>query len=259
MGLQDAGLTPVFDAVYGASAGAINATYFLSGAQQQQQRRALPRPRRLTRPCLHVATGQPEGLDLYTDHLAVGERFLSLRRYWSASPVMDLDYLLDELMASVIPLDTGAVLASPLPLVVVASSLTSLRSELLAGFGSSAELVEALKASACVPEIVGGPRSIALHGRQHQLVDAAVFEPLPVKAALRDGCTHVLGEPAARGAARMPACMHACSALALHSQLLPACASPDASAPVAFACLLQRCAAGRPARHPRGAATSPPR
>jgi predicted acylesterase/phospholipase RssA len=38
MGLSDMGLgANVFDAVYGASAGAINSTYYLSGEQQQQQ------------------------------------------------------------------------------------------------------------------------------------------------------------------------------------------------------------------------------
>lgn len=94
---------------------------------------------------------------------------------------MDLDYLLDDLMADVIPLDWDAVIRSPLPLKVVASSLTTLRSEVLDSFADRQDLVECLKASANVPEIVGGPRS----HRGHQLVDAAVFEPLPVKAALR--------------------------------------------------------------------------
>lgn len=164
MGLQDMGMLNVFDAVYGASAGAINSTYFLSG--------------------------QPEGLDIYTSHLAQGENFLSLRRLLkrNAGPVMNLDYLLDEVMADVIPLDWDAVIRSDLPLKVVASSLTSLRSEVLDNFTDRGDLVECLKASANVPEIVGGPRS----HRGHQLVDAAVFEPLPIKAALRDGCTHVL-------------------------------------------------------------------
>jgi len=164
MGLQDMGMLNVFDAVYGASAGAINSTYFLSG--------------------------QPEGLDIYTSHLAQGDRFLSLRRLLkrNAGPVMDLDYLLDDVMADIIPLDWDAVISSQLPLKVVASSLTTLRSEVLTSFSDRSDLVECLKASANVPEIVGGPRS----HRGHQLVDAAVFEPLPVKAALRDGCTHVL-------------------------------------------------------------------
>lgn len=56
-------------------AGAINATYFL--------------------------TGQPEGLDIYTRELAQGERFLNLRRYWSSDPVMDVGYLLDDVMNQV--------------------------------------------------------------------------------------------------------------------------------------------------------------
>jgi predicted acylesterase/phospholipase RssA len=77
--------------------------------------------------------------------------------------------------------DWDAVIRSDLPLKVVASSLTSLRSEVLDNFTDRGDLVECLKASANVPEIVGGPRS----HRGHQLVDAAVFEPLPIKAALR--------------------------------------------------------------------------
>eukprot|EP00775_Hariotina_reticulata_P009223 gene9223-9388_t len=164
MGLLDMGLTGVFDAVYGASAGAINATYFL--------------------------TGQPEGLDIYTDHLAPSDRFLSLKRYWgkTSAPVMNLDFLLDEVMHEVIPLDWHSALNSQLPLKVVASSLTTLRSEVLDNFTGRGDLVECLKASANVPEIVGPPR----RHRGHDLVDAAVFEPLPVKAALKDGCTHVL-------------------------------------------------------------------
>jgi predicted patatin/cPLA2 family phospholipase len=94
---------------------------------------------------------------------------------------MDLDFLLDDVMADVIPLDWDAVIRSQLPLKVVASSLTTLRSEVLDSFTDRQDLVECLKASANVPEIVGGPRS----HRGHQLVDAAVFEPLPIKAALR--------------------------------------------------------------------------
>lgn len=45
--------------------------------------------------------GQREGLDIYTEDLATSLRFLSLKRYWSRSPVMDLDYLLDEVMQQV--------------------------------------------------------------------------------------------------------------------------------------------------------------
>ncbi|KIY97127.1 hypothetical protein MNEG_10833 [Monoraphidium neglectum] len=51
-----------------------------------------------------------------------------------------------------------------------------------------------------VPSLAGQPR---LH-RGHRFVDAAVFEPIPVKSAVRDGCTHVLAlcsRPASSGPA----------------------------------------------------------
>jgi hypothetical protein len=144
------------------------------------------------------------------------------------------------------------------PLKVVASSLDSLRSEVLADFACPRDLQESLKASALVPELAGPPRlhrghrcagagsagragqSIQAAGRgptqgsrasQHpaeapglpwknpsplapctcatpptkkRFVDGAVFEPIPVKSAVRDGCTHVLAlcsRPADKGPA----------------------------------------------------------
>ena len=50
------------------------------------------------------------------------------------------------------------------------------------------DLVNALRASATVPEVAGGP---VVH-RGHRLVDAAVFEAVPFRSAIADGCTHVL-------------------------------------------------------------------
>jgi len=75
-----------FDSIYGASAGAINSTYFI--------------------------TQQPGGLDLYTHHLATSDRFLSLRRYWgrASTPAMDLDYLIDDVMENVTPMDWQQVI-----------------------------------------------------------------------------------------------------------------------------------------------------
>lgn len=181
--LTDLGLRECFDAVYGSSAGAINSTYFLSG--------------------------QRSGVDIYHQHIACPE-FINLRRLrWrggggggggsaaSASlssvdeeptPVLNLSFLIDHVMDAVHPLDWEAVLASPVPLKVVASSLDSLNSVLLHSFEDRDDLAMCLKASATVPEIAGGPR---LH-RGHRLVDAAVFEPVPFRSAIADGCTHLL-------------------------------------------------------------------
>jgi len=203
--LHDLGLRTAFDAVYGSSAGAINATYFLSG--------------------------QRDGVDVYARHIA-NERFCDLRRLVKrrggggaaaaasssslssseeglaadgapppsstttpsagpAAPALDLDFLLNEVMASpggAHPLDWGAVLASPVPLKVVASCVDTLQPVVLEDFADPADLAACLRASANVPEVAGGP----VEHRGRRLVDAAVFEPVPFRAAINDGATHVL-------------------------------------------------------------------
>ena len=150
------------------------------------------------------------------------------------------------------PLDWDAVLASPVPLKVVASCLETLQPVILENFRDAADLSTCLRASANVPEVrsssllapdsgltlrlnlAGGgevpahvqrpcgtsstplsrcrsaygaavrapPEARARARRQvaggpveHRglrLVDAAVFEPVPFRAAIADGCTHVL-------------------------------------------------------------------
>ncbi|PNW78748.1 hypothetical protein CHLRE_09g388763v5 [Chlamydomonas reinhardtii] len=164
MALHDLGISQVFDVVYGASAGAINATYFL--------------------------TGQRNGLRIYHEDLTQGTAFLDFRNLFSSSgaPVMNVDFLIDQVMNTSKPLDWDGVLTSPAPLKVVASCLDSLQPVIISDFADRAELAEALKATAAVPQIAGPPRQL----RGRQLVDAAVFEPVPVPSAIRDGCTHVL-------------------------------------------------------------------
>ena len=172
MELRRLGFLDVFDVVYGSSAGAINGAYFL--------------------------TGQEAGMNIYFEHLT-SKRFIDFRRLFGPDPVLDLNFLIDDIMEDVVPLDWKAVLKSKIPLKVIASSLNHMTSVTLGGFRDKADLVTALKASCTVPEIVGPPEE--LYG--HRLVDAAVFEPIPYRAAIQDGCTHVLSlcsRPRPRGA-----------------------------------------------------------
>lgn len=62
----------------GASAGAINATYFL--------------------------TGQGYGLDVYMEDLT-GSEFLNFSNFLNGKPVMNLDYLIDTVITHRKPLD----------------------------------------------------------------------------------------------------------------------------------------------------------
>ncbi|KAA6416561.1 MAG: patatin-like phospholipase [Trebouxia sp. A1-2] len=139
-----------FDAVYGSSAGAINATYFLSG--------------------------QREGVRIYYEDIA-NKQFVDLSRLLDRKneqgPVLNLSFLMDHVMEKVKPLFWDAVLDSPIP---------------LKGFESKEDLVACLKASANVPRIAGEP----LQHRGQRLVDAAVFEAVPFRVAVADGCTHII-------------------------------------------------------------------
>ena len=163
--LADLGLRESFDAVYGSSAGAINGSFFLAN--------------------------QLDCVQIYSDHIA-SEEFINLRRLLSRRPdlppALNLNFLLDHVMQSVHPLDVDAVLNSNIPLNVVASSLDTLSPILLSNFDSREDLMTSLRASATVPEVAGEP---VLH-RGHRLVDAAVFEAVPFRSAIADGCTHVL-------------------------------------------------------------------
>lgn len=179
VGLQDA-----IDVVYGSSAGSIIGAYFVSGQVPLY------------------------GASIYYDSIC-SDRFISKRALLSSPyllgrsgravtdtagnkvrPVLYLDALLDEVMKETKPLDWNAFVkhSAKQPLKPVASSLTAMRSEILDGFSTLDELLDCLRASARVPGIAGDP--VAINGAFYS--DAMIFEPVPFRSALADGCTHVL-------------------------------------------------------------------
>jgi predicted patatin/cPLA2 family phospholipase len=172
------GLYDCFDAVYGSSAGAMNLTYYLAK--------------------------QPEGVKAYQEDLVDGA-FLDLKRLPKTrrsrrlmgtsrgrAPAMDVSYLVDGVMdgATGRALRWSDVLASTVAFNVVATSLDTLTPVILhSPFQNVRDLKTALKASAAVP-LFAGPKPVRHRGQR--LVDAAVMEPVPVHAAIADGCTHIL-------------------------------------------------------------------
>jgi predicted patatin/cPLA2 family phospholipase len=158
--LHDLGVTACFDAVYGASAGAMSGAYLLAGTPHA-------------------------GTRMYADQL-LSSRFIDARRLVRARPLMALDDLIDRLMVTVAPLDEAAVAKHPVPLRIIAGSLTTRGPIVLdESFGS---LHDRLRASARVPLFAGGP--VVLGG--HRLIDGSVHEPLSSRRALVDGHTHLL-------------------------------------------------------------------
>jgi predicted patatin/cPLA2 family phospholipase len=160
--LEELGLRDSFDVIYGSSAGALNAVYYLTSRAAA-------------------------AVSLYYDDRVASE-FIDLRRLLRRQPVVALDRVLDTVMEEVLPVDWTAVTGSPVPLHVIASSLTDLRPVVLSGFATAAELKTALTASARIPFLAGPP----VEFRGLRLADAAVLQAHPYLSAVADGCTHVL-------------------------------------------------------------------
>ncbi len=160
--LEALGLTHAFDAVYGSSAGAINAAYFLAG---------------------QAAVGTA----IYYDEIN-NRRFIDLRRALIGHPIVDLGFLLDEVAQRRKPLDVDRVLAASSPLTVMATDVASERVATFRGFGDGPRLFDALRAGATMPVVAGPPREI--DGRRY--LDASLSEPIPVPTAEQEGHSHVL-------------------------------------------------------------------
>ena len=170
--LKYLGFADAIDVVYGSSAGSICGAYLVS--------RQLP---------LY-------GASVYFGDVA-DRRFIDKRallypyiRRQRARPVLDLDLLLDDIMVNRKPIDWESFIRhhQVQPLRPVASSLTRMRSTALDGIESLEQLRNALRASARVPGIAGPLVTIG----DETFADASLFEPIPYRTALAEGCTHVL-------------------------------------------------------------------
>jgi predicted patatin/cPLA2 family phospholipase len=160
--LHDLGLRDGFDVVYGASAGAFNATYFLSAEAET-------------------------GLSIYYDQMPRRE-FLDYRRIVRGRPALNLDWIIEKVMCEIVPLNWAAVITCPIRLEVMASSAVTLRTVSLSSFNSPSELKTALKAGALIPFLAGEPVSF----RDDLLLDAGVLQAHPFESAVAAGCSHIL-------------------------------------------------------------------
>jgi predicted acylesterase/phospholipase RssA len=162
LALHELGLVPAFDAVYGASAGAITGAWLLSST--------------------------PEGLRGWADpdYARTLIRWSSLLR---GRPVVDVHTLIEVVYQTEFPMDFDSVLAStveyhPLGTDAETGESTDLR-PLIA---DPAELRLALRASASLPFLAGPP--VELRGRR--FYDAGVAESVPFRTPLAQDATHVV-------------------------------------------------------------------
>jgi len=160
--LEELGLVDSFDNVYGSSAGAINAAYFLAGQAAF-------------------------GTTIYAEDIN-NSRFISLPRLLTGRPIVDLGFLIDEVATRRKPLNTARVLASSSPLTVMATSVDTAARAPLTAFPDGVSLMLALRAGATMP-VLAGP-AVTYAGRRY--LDASLTEPIPVALAEEEGHTHVL-------------------------------------------------------------------
>jgi predicted patatin/cPLA2 family phospholipase len=161
-GLESFGVLGVFDAVYGASAGAFNGAYFLAGQGAY-------------------------GNAIYYENLST-KKFINIWRLFRRKRVVNLGYVLEKVLVQEKPLNWQAVLNSPIPLKVAVSSVGQLKARLLQGFTNREELFTALRASSEMPLLAGGP----VEFKDDRFLDAGLFQGIPIYTALEDDCSHVL-------------------------------------------------------------------
>jgi predicted patatin/cPLA2 family phospholipase len=160
--LEQLGLLPVFDYVYGSSAGAINGAFFTAGQAGF-------------------------GTTIYYENIN-NKKFIDYRRALSRRPILDLDFLVWNVMKGPKCLDTAAVLRSATKLRAVATSTASGDRRVFGEWTNGDDLLACLRAGASMPVFAGAPYIY----RQESYWDALLSEPIPARVAEQDGCTHLM-------------------------------------------------------------------
>ena len=157
------GLLPSFDAVYGSSAGALNAAWLLCERAEST---------------IH-AWWEP----------AILRSTIDPRRALRGRPVVDTNHLVHTVYTKVMPMGFQEVLDSEVefhPLATDADTGESV--DLHDTLRDKASLQAALRASTAMPLLSGPP--IVIDGRR--FTDAGVSEAVPVRTALDQGATHIV-------------------------------------------------------------------
>jgi predicted patatin/cPLA2 family phospholipase len=162
LALEELGLGDVFDGVYGASAGALNAAWLVSGA---------------------AAVGMPGWSDPAIRMATVRRRNLLRGR------LIDGAHLTDVVYEELTPMPFARVLANPVTLHPTATDAhTGEAADLAALITDTRTLKLALRASTALPLLSGPP--VRLGGRRW--FDAGLAEAVPFRTAMAQGATHIL-------------------------------------------------------------------
>jgi predicted patatin/cPLA2 family phospholipase len=156
--LAHLGYADLFDRIYATSAGAMNASYFLSH--------------------------QPDlGISVYFESLLC-RRFINPWRLWK---ILDIDWLMRQVISVDKPLDVQRVMQSRTALMIM---VMDRRGKIHAIHAQRAKepLLTLLKAAVAAPVLYN--RSVSVNGKR--CIDAGLVQPIPIEPAIADGCTDIL-------------------------------------------------------------------
>ncbi len=163
LAIDELGITEAFDDVYGASAGALNAAWLLSGA---------------------ASTGISTWSDPALRTASTGPRNLLRRR-----PIVDSSYLTDVVYEELAPMPFERILEGEVGFHPLATdAATGEAVDLAPLLADRATLKLALRATMTLPLLSGRP--IELGGRR--FFDAGLAESIPFRTAIAQGVTHML-------------------------------------------------------------------
>lgn len=223
------GLNDVFDLVYGSSAGAMIASYFIAkqfgGTLIYHDVLPSAKTAFIDKSKLAVAAGVPQFLlnlllakgkkNISIDDIIRGNLIKPSSLPLNESNVFNLDFLLHDVMEGLQPLDWDAFSRNEKTqnLGIVCTTLTNLQpltlSRAQGNYDSHKELLACIRASMSVPGITGKIMAVDDHtklvkpyssdtnssshrGKQHPLTDGFLAEPMPYRSAISEGnATHV--------------------------------------------------------------------
>ncbi|WP_394619930.1 patatin family protein [Lentzea sp. JNUCC 0626] len=161
--IERLGLLPLFDAVYGSSAGSLNAAWLLCGRADRSKH----------------AWWDP----------IVMRTTIDPRRLFGKRPVVDTQHLIHTIYTQVHPMGFQEILDNPVEFHPMATDgLTGEAADLHPHVRDQLGIQTALRASAAMPVLAGPP--VVIDGRPY--VDAGLSETIPVRTALAQGATHVV-------------------------------------------------------------------
>jgi len=161
--IEQLGLLPAFDAVYGSSAGSLNGAWLLCGRAEAT---------------MHAWWDQ-----------AIMRTTIDPRRVLRGKPVVDTRFLVHTVYADILPMGFEEILDSPIEFHPMATDArTGAAVDLHEQIRDRSGLQAALRASTAMPVLAGEPVEI---GGQ-RFIDAGVSAAIPVQTALEHGATHIV-------------------------------------------------------------------